>query len=58
MSKNKNNESGYIYFQDTEETVIRKDETQKNAVAKFVKRKKKLPCSGKKPTLTFPHLYP
>ena len=40
MSKNKNNESGYIYFQDTEETVIRKDETQKNAVAKFVKRKK------------------
>ena len=40
MSKNKNNESGYTYFQDTEETVIRKDETQKNAVAKFVKRKK------------------
>ena len=42
MSKNKNNESGYIYFYDAEETVIRNDETQKTAIAKFAKRKKAL----------------
>ena len=29
-----------MYFHDIEETVIRNDETQKNAVTKYVKRKK------------------
>ena len=41
MSKNKKSEnSGYVYFKDTEETVIRKDETQKEAITKIIKRKK------------------
>ncbi len=38
--KTNNHNSGFVYFHDTEETVIRNDETQKTAVAKFVKRKK------------------
>lgn len=41
MKKNKNlHSSPYIYFRDAEETVMRTDETQKNAIAKMIKRKK------------------
>ncbi len=41
MSKNKKNRnSEYVYFHDTEETVIRTDETQKTAITKIVKRKR------------------
>lgn len=39
MKKNKNgNNSPYIYFHGSEETVMRTDETQKNAVSKVIKK--------------------
>lgn len=41
MNKNKNiQNSSYVYFHKGEETVTRTDETQKNAIAKIIKRKK------------------
>lgn len=40
MNKNKENNSAYVYFRGSEETVMRTDETQKNKITKKIKWKK------------------